>query len=177
MYHEVSGRLEQVVFPSVEPTSRVDTVQLDRWMQKYMRMDDSTLDRLKGVLEGADCSKAADVARRNLNVLDMAHAELVRQVAYHCHERGVLMMQMWQASRDMFESILREQQSVMLGLHRRVLDAVNHTQLVQGQMEEVQRAHAAHVLGLASTSRAREHAVDKDAETIRYWVSRLRLTF
>lgn len=168
MYHEVSGRLEQVVFPAVEPNTRADSMQLDRWMHKYMRLDGATLGQLKGVLAGADCGEAAEVARRNLHVLDMAHAELVRQVAHHCHERGVLMMQMWQASRDLYESILREQQSVMVGLHRRVLDAAHHTQQVQAQMEEVQRAHAAQVLGLASTSRARERAVDEDAELIRY---------
>ncbi len=138
-----------------------------------MKMDEATLERLKEALTGPviNADAAAEVARRNLYVLDLAHTELVRQVSTHCNERGVLMMQMWQSSRRLYESILREQQSVMLGLHRRVLDAVHHTEHVQAQMDDMKKAHAAQVLGLASTSRARDRTVDEDAELIRYFIS------
>ena len=62
------------------------------------------------------------------------------------------MHSIWGLTADLYNTVIREQQSVMQGLHRRVLDAVAHSEQLEEQMNLMKQAHKEQVAELLANS-------------------------
>lgn len=137
-----------VVFPRQFPDSREDVSILESWMKDHL--DDPS--EFKARVASDQCESASLLARHQLHILDLAHSELVRQVAIHCQERGQLMETTWSLNSDLYRTVIKEQQAVMQGMHRRVLDAVVHSEQMDEQMKLMERNHKEEVAELLANS-------------------------
>jgi hypothetical protein len=115
-----------VIFPKRYPDSREDISILKSWLMKHLGSEAE----LRNSIKSDEVHQTVNIARKQLHVLDLAQSELVRQLSLTCVERGQLLSEIWALNRSVQETIINEQQQVMIALHRRVLDAVTHSKQV-----------------------------------------------
>lgn len=129
-------------------------------------MDDSSL--FKSRIASSQCESASLLARHQLYILDLAHSELVklftiiiarltfvfqvRQVSIQCTERGQLMHTIWALNAELYNTVIKEQQAVMQGLHRRVLDAISQSDQLEEKMKLMEQSHKEQVAELLANS-------------------------
>lgn len=137
-----------IVFPRRFPDAREDVHILEGWMRQHI--DDPSAFRAS--VSSPRCESASLLAGHQLHILELSHSELVRQVSIQCAERGRLMAEVWAMNTDLHNTVIKEQQSVMQDLHRRVLDAVAHSEQIEAQMQLMKKNHEEQVTELMSHS-------------------------
>ena len=137
-----------VILPKKYPDSRDDVFILDNWIDNYLQNPRL----LRAAVKGSDVESASQIARQQLLVLDLGQSEVVRQVSMHCYERGQLMNKLWSNNKELYETVIKEQQEVIQALHRRVMDGNYHTEQIHQQMELMKRDFDDQIKALYRTS-------------------------
>lgn len=73
---------------------------------------------------------SARIAEEQLKVMDLGFSELVRQVAIQCSDRAELLLRMWRASHELYDTLLLEMSSTIDGLRYSAADWKEKSELV-----------------------------------------------
>uniref|UniRef100_A0A0G4IBC1 Uncharacterized protein n=1 Tax=Chromera velia CCMP2878 TaxID=1169474 RepID=A0A0G4IBC1_9ALVE len=141
-FNPSDGLWHSLIFPSNKPSSRLDAILLDRWITQALERYASRLGTK------ADLSQAVEDL---VPLLSMGLHELVRQVAHHCVERGVVLEKIWRTYVELFDRVLKELKAALFHHKARTRKAQEELETVTNELEEARTKHPQQMQRLIST--------------------------
>jgi len=135
IYQEADGLWYTKVFPSSNPSSRVDAVRLDAWITKCLEAYKTNSS--KGPAK-EDLAKAVEEL---VPILSTALHEIVRQVTHHCIERGSVLEKIWQTYVNLFNCVLHEMQASLKSEQEKTNSIHEVLMKTRRDLEGLKRSH------------------------------------
>eukprot|EP00448_Togula_jolla_P021147 CAMPEP_0170573856 /NCGR_PEP_ID=MMETSP0224-20130122/2989_1 /TAXON_ID=285029 /ORGANISM="Togula jolla, Strain CCCM 725" /LENGTH=402 /DNA_ID=CAMNT_0010896473 /DNA_START=82 /DNA_END=1290 /DNA_ORIENTATION=- len=133
-YSQEDGLWHARVFPSDQPSSRTDAVQLDAWITRC----------LERYQQSSSCETKEELARAVedlVPILSVGLHEVARQITHHCGERGVVFEKIWRTYVELFDRVLRQMQSSLQAQKQRTLEVQKELGVSRAELQEMKRGH------------------------------------